>query len=103
VSAADALALGMVNRVVPGERLAEETLALAVRIAAQPAFGLQLAKRAINHSLDAQGQRLAIDAAFGLHHLTHAHNRQVHGSLVDPGGIERMRQDAARRARGGDG
>ena len=97
VSAEEALALGMVNRVVPRERLEQETLQLAVRIAAQPAFGLQLAKRAINHALDLQGLRLAIDAAFGLHHLAHAHNMQLHNALIDPAGIERVRQDASRQ------
>ena len=99
VSAAEALSVGMVNRMVPRERLEEETLGLAIRIAAQPAFALQLAKRAINHSLDAQGLRLALDGAFGLHHLAHAHNMQLHGALINPTGVERMREEAARRSR----
>jgi enoyl-CoA hydratase len=94
IGAAEALRLGMVNRVVPLERLAEETLELACQIARKPSFALMLAKRAVNHSLDLQGQRLAIDAAFAMHHLAHSHNMQLHGQLIDPSGIEEIRRDA---------
>lgn len=81
----------MVNAVVARERLEEETLALARRIARQPTVGLKLAKQAVNQALDAQGQWTAVQSAFGLHQLAHAHNMQVHGALVDPDGVAAVR------------
>jgi enoyl-CoA hydratase/carnithine racemase len=66
--------LGMVNRVVARAALVDETLALCERIAAMPRFGLALAKKAVNQAEDRMGLRDAMDAAYGLHHLAHAHN-----------------------------
>jgi enoyl-CoA hydratase len=86
-SAREAERLGMVNRVVPRERLDEETLALAVEIAAKPAFALRLAKRSANLAQDAAGRRLAMETAFAYHELGHSHNVQVHGMPMDPGGV----------------
>ena len=48
VEAAQALALGMVNRVVPDAKLEDETLALATRIAAGPRVALGYMKRNMN-------------------------------------------------------
>jgi enoyl-CoA hydratase len=73
MSAADALQAGMINRVVPRDRLEDEVLAMATRIAGQPRFALALAKKAVNQAEDRMGLRDAIDAAYGLHHLAHAH------------------------------
>ena len=72
----------MVNRVVPREDLADTTLALAERIAAMPAFGLALAKRAVNLCEDQMGMRPGMDSVFGLHHLAHAHNAEVSGNSL---------------------
>jgi len=47
LDADEALRLGLFNRVVPHDRLAEETRALAAMLAAKPAIALALAKRAI--------------------------------------------------------
>ncbi len=51
----DALRLGLFNRVVPQERLAAETKALALALAAKPPLALALAKKAVyasdSHSL----------------------------------------------------
>lgn len=91
IGAHEAHALGMVNAVVAGERLEQETLALARRIARQPTVGLTFAKQAVNQALDAQGQWTAVQAAFGLHQLAHAHSMQVHGTLVDPEGVAAVR------------
>lgn len=68
---------GMVNRVVPRESLAEQTLQLANRIAEMPQFGLALAKRAVNQAEDLMGMRAGMDSVFGLHHFAHAHNAEV--------------------------
>ena len=48
LDAQQALALGMVNRVVPDARLEDETLALASRIAAGPRIALRYMKRNLN-------------------------------------------------------
>ncbi len=50
--AADAAALGLVNRVVPADRLAAEVDALAARLADAPTVAISLAKRLVNSSLD---------------------------------------------------
>lgn len=77
IDAQRAYEVGMVNRVVPGAELAETTTALAEDVAAMPKFGLSLAKQAINQAEDQMGMRTGMDAAFGLHHLAHAHNAEV--------------------------
>ena len=51
LTAADALALGLIYRVVPGESLLEEARTLARRLAAMPTRGLGLTKRALNAGL----------------------------------------------------
>jgi enoyl-CoA hydratase len=76
-TAARAYELGMVSRVVPRSELAETTFALADRIAAMPAFGLALAKRAVNQCEDQMGMRNGMDSTFGLHHVAHAHNAET--------------------------
>ncbi|PXY28932.1 enoyl-CoA hydratase [Prauserella sp. PE36] len=96
IGARDALAMGMVNRVVADADLESATLELATRIAGRPPFGLRLAKRAVNHGLDLQGQRAAVEAAFGLHQLGHNHNLRLHGSIVDPEGRAVIRRNARR-------
>ena len=50
--AAEAAALGLVNRVVPGDGLHDEVDALAARLAAAPTVSISLAKRLVNASLD---------------------------------------------------
>jgi enoyl-CoA hydratase len=75
--AARAYELGMVSRVVPRADLADATFALADRIAAMPAFGLALAKRAVNQCEDQMGMRNGMDSTFGLHHVAHAHNAEI--------------------------
>jgi enoyl-CoA hydratase len=72
-----ALELGMVNRVVPRERLVEQTRELAERIARMPRFGLALAKRAVNQAEDQMGLRNGMESVFGLHHFAHAHNAET--------------------------
>jgi enoyl-CoA hydratase len=54
---------GLVNRVVPRERLEEETMALARRIAQQDSFALRLAKLSVNQAQDAMGYTTFIRGA----------------------------------------
>jgi enoyl-CoA hydratase len=74
IGAAEARDWGIVNRVVPRAELEQATMALAKKVAAMPRFGLSLAKRAIHQAEDRMGLRDSVDAAYGLHHLAHAHN-----------------------------
>lgn len=71
LSAQEAHAIGMVNRVVAKDELEDTTMALAQQIAKAPPFGLRLIKRSINRSLDAQGLRTALSAHFDTHQLSH--------------------------------
>ncbi|MGH6986707.1 MAG: enoyl-CoA hydratase [Caulobacteraceae bacterium] len=89
INAEEARMLGMVNRVVPRARLAEETLDLARQIALRPSFALRLAKQAVNNTQDAQGRHSAFAGAFAMHHLAHSHCMEVHGLPVDPGGVHK--------------
>jgi len=63
VTAEKALELGLINRVVPREKLEEETLILANEIAETEPFLLRMTKLSINEAEDAMGYRVAIQAA----------------------------------------
>ncbi|QXQ10254.1 enoyl-CoA hydratase [Paeniglutamicibacter sp. Y32M11] len=88
--------LGMVNHVVPAEKLEETTLEMAERIGAMPRLGLALAKKAVNQSEDLQGMRAGMDSVFGLHHAAHAHNAEVGKDSLAGMGAKSMREAAAR-------
>lgn len=69
VSAADALDMGLVNRVVTAGTALEATLEVARRIAANDVLAVKLTKQAINRSLDIAGMRDALRQAFDLNVL----------------------------------
>lgn len=96
--AARAYELGMVSRVVARDELEAETVALSQRIAEMPAFGLALAKRAVNQAEDLMGMRDGMDAVFGLHHLAHAHNAETAEDSL--GGQDARSMKAAGRSGG---
>jgi enoyl-CoA hydratase len=52
LSASEALQFGLVNRVVPAERIIEESLALAAELAARAPLAAAAAKQAINSALE---------------------------------------------------
>lgn len=81
-----ALAAGLVNHVVERDELDDHVDAIASRIAAMPAFGLALTKKAVNQAEDLQGFRSGLDSVFGLHHMGHAHNAEVAGDSL--GGMD---------------
>lgn len=84
ITAQEALAAGMVNRVVPRAELEEATLAFARVIAEKPSFGLKLAKDLINATYAAQGFDNVQRAAFNAHHLAHTHYRlSQEGAFID--------------------
>lgn len=66
VTAAQALDMGLVNRMVPSGRLLDETLEIARRIAANDSLAVKLTKQAINRSLDMAGMRQALLQALEL-------------------------------------
>ena len=94
-NAARAYELGMVSRVVPRAELARDARSRwRTGSPAMPAFGLALAKRAVNQCEDQMGMRNGMDSIFGLHHVAHAHNAETgadslagHGRPVDEEGI----------------
>ena len=96
LSAEDAYRLGMVNKVVPRDRLEEATLEMARKIAAKSRFALKLTKLAVNGVQDAQGREVAMSNAFHLHQLAHTHNLKVHDMLIDPTGLPEATQKAMR-------
>jgi enoyl-CoA hydratase len=71
LSAEDAREAGMVNRVVPAERLVDESMGLATEIAEMDPFGLAQAKRAVNVTLDIMGRYASLQAAFDVHWTGH--------------------------------
>jgi enoyl-CoA hydratase len=62
IPAGEALRIGLVNRVVPRDRLEIETLSLAEQIATNEDFVVQTTKRAVNRAWDVAGFRAALEA-----------------------------------------
>lgn len=77
ISAADAERAGLVNRVVPRDRLESETMALAQKIAERDPYALKLAKASVNETQDAQGWRQAMEGAFKNYMLTIPHRMEM--------------------------
>lgn len=61
VSAQDALRLGMVNRVVPNDRLMDEAIEMARKLAALPQRTVRLNKMLVNRTYELAGFRDALD------------------------------------------
>lgn len=83
VTAADALACGMVNHVVPREQLSAKALDLAVSIARTDRFALKLMKESVNIAQDNMGRRETMRATFANHQIGHLQNMLVHGFPID--------------------
>lgn len=62
IDAEKALEIGMINRIVPRDKLVEETLRYAHRLAMVDPEALVMTKRSINRGLDAAGFRRAMEA-----------------------------------------
>ncbi|MBS0547943.1 MAG: enoyl-CoA hydratase [Proteobacteria bacterium] len=77
IGAAEAQQLGLVNRVVPREKLEAETMALAQKIATKDSFALKFAKASVNDTLNAQGWREAMEGAFKNYMLTIPHRIEM--------------------------
>ena len=72
IDAHEAERRGMVNRVVPVDKLDQESRALALDIADKHPHALAMAKRAVNQTLDVMGQQAALQSCFDIHQLGHA-------------------------------
>lgn len=82
IDAATALQWGLVSRVVEPERLREESLALARRIAANPASALRMAKRLLR-----EGERCGLES---LLEMTAAYQAIAHHTPEHATAMERM-------------
>ena len=84
LSAAEALACGLVSRVVPADQLMAQALALAARIAANPGAGLRLTKRLLR-----EGQHMRLESLLeisaGFQALAHktAHHVEAVNAFVE--------------------
>lgn len=98
ITAQEAERCGMVNHVVPRDRLSTFTLELARRISAKDRFTLKLIKESVNAAQDAMGRRQAMSTAFSLHQIGHMQNMLVHGLPIDisklPPTIQQRLKDA---------
>lgn len=93
MSADEAHAAGMVNRVVPRDDLEDATLNFAREVANKPSFALKLGKDAINAAFAAQGFDNVQRGAFNAHHLAHTHYRlSQDGSFMDPDFAKRFKK-----------
>ncbi len=89
IDAKEALELGFVERVVPPERLNEEVMAYAHRVAENDPFQLRMIKLAINQVLDGQGFTPHITAAHAMHMLSSGGESDPGYALDKPSGRRR--------------
>lgn len=87
LSVEEAKQLGMVNQIVPREKLDETVLAMAQKIAKKSLFALKLTKEAVNVAEDTQGRVQSMQTSFALHQLAHTHWLEQYGVLLDPTGL----------------
>ena len=88
ITAQDAHALGMVSKIYPLAELEEKTLAFARRIAKVPTMGALMIKESVNQTVDNQGFFNALNAAFTVHELNHAHWMELTGNQTAIGTVE---------------
>ena len=91
---------GMVNRLVPRERLEEEVTTIATELASRPRLGNWLTKQALNHVEDLRGKRTAMDAHFHMHHFAHAQNDLT--STNSLGGLDAKSMASANKKQAGE-
>ena len=84
VGAAEALACGLVSRVVPGDQLMAEAMALAQTIAANPGTGLRLTKRLLREGQHTRLESL-LEMSAGFQAIAHktAHHVEAINAFVE--------------------
>ena len=95
ISAQEGKDIGFVSKVVPREKLEEETIALARRIATNMPVAVSLIKRSINHAWDEMGQKNAFGYHFLIHQLSHASDEakawgEKSAAAIQKGGVKEM-------------
>jgi enoyl-CoA hydratase len=94
---------GLVNRVVPRDRLAAEAWAMAEEVALVPAATAEAIKRSINGMVDRMGQRDSWQLHFWLHQfVSNTPTALDRAAARAEGGMEAVRREQAGRA-GDDG
>lgn len=88
LGAEEAHRLGMVSKVFTRDRLADDTLEFARRIAKLPTVTALLVKESVNQTLDNQGFYNALQACFTLHQANHSHWAEVHDDHMPIGNPE---------------
>ena len=94
LSAEEAKQLGMVNQIVPKEKLQDAALEMAAKITKKSLFALKLTKEAVNVAQDVQGRAQAMQTSFALHQLAHTHWSKLYNMLIDPTGLPPETQKA---------
>lgn len=89
IDAEEAMALGLVNRVVPLADLEDATLDYAERVAKNDPFQLRMIKMAVNQMQDGQGFHAHITAAHAMHILSSQGERDPDYALKVPEGARR--------------
>ena len=87
LSAPEAKQLGMVNQIVPRDKLADAAIEMARKITSKSLFALKLTKEAVNAAEDVQGRVQAMQTSFALHQLAHTHWLKLYDMLLDPTGL----------------
>lgn len=72
---------GLINRIVPRDQLEQSVTELAEKLAKLPPFAFKLGKQAMAMVDEGRGKRTGNDAIFHMHHLAHAHNMMLYGTL----------------------
>ncbi len=98
IDAAEALELGLVNRVIPKARLEQETMEYAARVASNDPFQLRMIKLAINQAQDAQGFTQHIQGAYAHHLLSGLGESDPDFALNDPRKDGKKRRPMVQRA-----
>jgi enoyl-CoA hydratase len=89
IDAEEAMALGLVNRVVPLVDLEGATIEYAERVAKNDPFQLRMIKMAVNQMQDGQGFHAHITAAHAMHILSSQGERDPDYALKVPEGARR--------------
>lgn len=95
ITAQEAHAMGMVNRVVSRAELEDATFALARRIAEAPPFAIKVVKKSLNRTMDIMGRENALKAHFDTHQLTHFSDEAI--AMKKSGATHSIRRDASGR------
>lgn len=92
--------VGMVNRVVARDMLAQEVRGMAATLAQRGRLALALTKQAINHVEELRGKRTAMDAVFHMHHFAHAQSSLTSGHAT--GGLNAKEMANANKTQAGE-